>query len=58
MAENIYRRVIDSVQEKRQNLNGWLDTAPQPQKIRCVDCPDDQPVQEHLHVLDETMQKA
>ncbi len=58
MGENIYHRILNSVQEKRRNLDGWLETSPQPEKIRCVDCPDDQPVQEHLQVLDEAVQKA
>ncbi|HTX93215.1 MAG TPA: SpoIIE family protein phosphatase [Anaerolineales bacterium] len=58
MGENIYHRVHQSIQEKHRALDGWLETAPQPEKIRCVDCPNDSPVREHLHILDESLQKA
>jgi sigma-B regulation protein RsbU (phosphoserine phosphatase) len=58
VVEQISHRILNSVQEKRRNLDGWLETTPQSEKIRCVDCPDDQPVQKHLQVLNEAMQKV
>jgi sigma-B regulation protein RsbU (phosphoserine phosphatase) len=44
--------------EKHRNLDGWLETAPQTEKQRCLDCEDEKPVQEHLCVLDEVLEKA
>jgi sigma-B regulation protein RsbU (phosphoserine phosphatase) len=58
VGNQIYHRILKSVQEKHLNLDDWLETAPQPEKIRCMDCPDVLPVQEHLQVLDDVMQKV
>ncbi len=58
MGENVTQRIQRSVQEKRENLDTWLETAPEVEKDFCLACEEDQTVQGHLQVLDETMEKA
>jgi sigma-B regulation protein RsbU (phosphoserine phosphatase) len=55
---NVIQRIRRSTSEKHENLAGWLGTAPEPEKECCLACEDDLPVQEHLQVLDEVMEKA
>lgn len=58
MEKKVLTHIHDSVQEKRTNLSEWLESAPQPEKELCLDCDVDEPVIEHIHVLDQTLQKA
>jgi sigma-B regulation protein RsbU (phosphoserine phosphatase) len=58
MEKKALTQIQNSVQEKRHNLNDWLETTPQPEKELCLDCKDDQPVERHLAVLDQTLEKA
>jgi sigma-B regulation protein RsbU (phosphoserine phosphatase) len=58
MESNVFHRIRESLSEKRQNLNEWLETTPEPEKDCCLACEGDQPVQDHLHVLDQTMEKV
>ena len=58
MEKKVLSHIRHSVQEKRSNLSDWVETTPQPEKELCLDCKVDQPVFEHIAVLDQTLQKA
>lgn len=58
MEKKVLTQIQNSVKEKRQALSDWLETTPQPEKERCLDCENDQPVEEHLAILDQTLEKA
>ena len=58
MEKKILSEIRESVEEKRSNLSGWLETTPQPEKELCLDCEVDQPVIEHIAILDQTLQKV
>jgi len=58
MESNVFHHIRQSLTEKRRNLDGWLETAPETEKECCLAGEDEQPVQEHLQVLDQTMHKV
>ena len=58
MEKKLLTHIHQSVKEKRTNLSDWLETTPQLEKELCLDCEDDQPVIEHIAILDQTLQKA
>jgi len=58
MEKKVLSHIRHSIEEKRSNLTGWLETTPQPEKELCLDCEVDQPVFEHIAVLNQTLQKV
>ncbi|MGD0611492.1 MAG: PP2C family protein-serine/threonine phosphatase [Anaerolineales bacterium] len=58
MSENIFQRIQRSVQEKHRHVEDWLENAPEPELDCCLASEDAQPVQEHLQVLEEVLEKA
>ena len=58
MEENFRKRVQSSVQEKRHNLENWIETASQPEKDCCLENAGEQAVIKQLAVLDQTLEKA
>lgn len=58
MEKKIRSKIRQSVKEKRSNLSDWLETTPQPEKELCLDCEGDQPVIEHIAILDQTLEKV
>lgn len=56
MALDIFQRIHESLDEKRNNLTEFLETATDVEKDVCL-CDDDHCVQEHLQVIDESMEK-
>lgn len=56
MALDIFQRIHESLDEKRNNLTEFLETATDVEKDVCL-CDDDHCMQEHLQVIDESMEK-
>lgn len=58
MTENVFQRIQRSVREKHRSVEGWLETAPEPELDCCLASEDQRPVQKHLQVLEEVLGKA
>ena len=58
MEGNFRNRVQSSVQEKRHNLEIWIETASQTEKACCLENAGEQAVIEQLVVLNQTLDKA
>jgi hypothetical protein len=58
MDAHVIQRIRRSLLEKRQNVNQWLETAPEPEKECCLACDDEAPVAAHLEVVNEALEKA
>src|SRR5512136_314124 len=58
MEENFQNRVKSSIQDKRHNLENWIETASQPEKECCLENAGEPAVIEQLTVLDQTLEKA
>ncbi len=58
MEESILHRIQRSLLEKHRTVTGWLETAPEAEIECCLSDDDEQPVQEHLQVIDETLEKV
>jgi sigma-B regulation protein RsbU (phosphoserine phosphatase) len=58
MDVRVIQRIRQSLLEKRQNVNQWLDTAPEPEKECCLASEDPAPVEAHLEVVNEALEKA
>ncbi len=61
MEVKLLQRIRQSLDEKRRNVTGWLETAPESEIECCLDCDDceaAQPIQEHLQVMDQTLDRA
>ena len=56
MATDIYQHIQASLVEKRQALNGFLETASDIEKDVCL-CEDGTCIDEHMHVIDESLGK-
>lgn len=56
MMEIDYERIQASLDEKHQKLTEFLETAPESEKELCL-CDDEVEVQEHLHVIEATLEK-
>jgi sigma-B regulation protein RsbU (phosphoserine phosphatase) len=56
MALDIYPRIQKSLNEKRQHLTEFLESASKAEKETCL-CEDEQNVQPHLHVIDSSLEK-
>jgi phosphoserine phosphatase RsbU/P len=56
MAIDIYQHIQAGLVEKRQSLNGFLETASETEKDICL-CEDETCIDEHLHVIDESLGK-
>ncbi len=53
----MFKRIEQSLMEKRQNIYHWLDTAPTEEKVECL-CEDDTGLEAHLQVIDTSLEKA
>jgi sigma-B regulation protein RsbU (phosphoserine phosphatase) len=56
MALDIFQRIQVGLDEKRQNVTEFLETASEVEKDVCL-CDDDTCIEEHLHVIDESLEK-
>jgi len=56
MTIDIYQNIQSGLVEKRQALNGFLETASEVEKDICL-CEDETCIEEHLHVIDESLGK-
>ena len=56
MAIDIFERIQTSLDEKRQNVTEFLETASDTEKDLCL-CDDDHCVQDHLHVITTSLEK-
>ena len=56
MALDIFERIQVGLDEKRQNVTEFLETASETEKDVCL-CDDDTCIEEHLHVIDESLEK-
>lgn len=57
MALDIFQRIQTSLDEKRNNVTEFLETASDVEKDVCL-CDDEHCVQEHLHVIETSMERA
>lgn len=53
---DVYQQIQAGLVEKRQSLSGFLETASEAEKDTCL-CEDETCVDEHLHVIDESLGK-
>src|SRR5262245_10794085 len=56
MAIDIFQRIQWGLGEKRQNVTEFLETASEEEKDVCL-CDDDTCIEEHIHVIDECLEK-
>lgn len=56
MALDIFQRIQVGLDEKRQNVTEFLATASEEEKDVCL-CDDDTCIEEHIHVIDECLEK-
>lgn len=56
MALDIFERIQVGLDEKRQNVTEFLETASETEKDVCL-CDDDTCIEEHIHVIDESLEK-
>ena len=56
MAVELYEQIQEGLEEKRKEILEFLETAPEPEKEICLGN-DDNCVQEHLHVIEESLEK-
>jgi phosphoserine phosphatase RsbU/P len=56
MAIDIFQRIQWGLDEKRQNVTEFLETASEEEKDVCL-CDDDTCIEEHIHVIDESLEK-
>lgn len=56
MALDIFQRIQVGLDVKRQNVTEFLETASEEEKDVCL-CDDDICIEEHLHVIDESLEK-
>jgi phosphoserine phosphatase RsbU/P len=56
MALDIFQRIHVSLDEKRQNVTEFLETASEVEKDVCL-CDDTYCVEDHFHVIDESLEK-
>lgn len=56
MAIDIFQRIQWGLDEKRQNVTEFLETASEEEKDVCL-CDDDTCIEEHIHVIDECLEK-
>ena len=58
MNKHVLAEIRHSVQTKRQNLDDWLETAPEPEKELCLETCSEDCVTGELAVLDHTLEKT
>jgi sigma-B regulation protein RsbU (phosphoserine phosphatase) len=56
MALDIFQRIQVGLDVKRQNVTEFLETASEEEKDVCL-CDDDICIEEHLHIIDESLEK-
>ena len=56
MALDIFERIHISLDEKRQNVTEFLETASETDVDVCL-CDDTECIEEHFHVIDESLEK-
>ncbi|HLF74111.1 MAG TPA: SpoIIE family protein phosphatase [Anaerolineales bacterium] len=56
MAVDIYPRIQEGLDKKRQNLTEFLESAPEAEKEICL-CKEEQGLHTHLHVIEESLEK-
>jgi len=57
MKNNIIDEIQTSLEETRINLTQWVETAPEEERYVCLGCGDENCLEEHLHVIDESLEK-
>ena len=56
MVIELYERIQEGLQEKQKEIIEFLETAPETEKEICL-CDDENKVQEHLHVIETSLEK-
>jgi sigma-B regulation protein RsbU (phosphoserine phosphatase) len=56
MLLDVYPRIQKRLEQKRQNITEFLETAPIEEKETCL-CEDEPKVQTHLHIIEESLEK-
>jgi sigma-B regulation protein RsbU (phosphoserine phosphatase) len=57
MSKDVISRIEKSLEEKRQNLNQWLESTPAEEKEICL-CEDDASIVPHLQVIEDSLDQA
>lgn len=57
MKNKILDEIETSLQETRSNLLHWVETAPEEKRLTCLGLEDETCIEEHLHVIDESLEK-
>jgi len=57
MKNKIIDEIQTSLEETRINLTNWVETTPEEERHACLGCGDDNCLEEHLHVIDESLEK-
>ncbi|MBI3167632.1 MAG: SpoIIE family protein phosphatase [Chloroflexi bacterium] len=57
MKDQLYNETNARLLQAQVNLNQWLETAPENKRKTCLGLQDETCVEEHLHVIDETLEK-
>ena len=57
MKTKLFAEVQTRLQETRTNLTEWVEATPEDKQLTCLASEDGTCVEEHLHVIDETLEK-
>lgn len=57
MKNKILDEIETSLQETRSNLLHWVQTTPEEKRLTCLGLEDETCIEEHLHVIDESLEK-
>ncbi|NOH01245.1 MAG: SpoIIE family protein phosphatase [Chloroflexi bacterium] len=56
MKDQLYDEVNSRLQQAQVNLTQWLETTPEEKRKACLGLKDESAIEEHLHVIDETLE--
>lgn len=56
MKDQLYDEANSRLQQAQVNLTRWLETTPEEKRKACLGLQDESAVEEHLHVIDETLE--
>lgn len=56
MKDKLYNEAQTRLKQAQANLNHWLETAPKEKQKECLGLQDASRIEEHLHVIDETLE--
>lgn len=57
MKNKLLDEIQTSLEETRSNLLHWVESAPEEKRLTCLGAEDETCIEEHLHVIDESLEK-